>query len=239
MSKSRAKSSKQRQVPLQEAIIEVRFSQDGWDVTSADRFPDKRDVQPITLIFGQTAGSIPPVAPIVQLWSKNQTSLVQFGPGIIAVNTLRYKSWSQFLPVLREIVNPYIEVVNPSKLVQIRTRFVNRFDFTKDEVDLAEFFTCSINLPEPLQEINSFQLSISSTVGPQECPHSFTVEFGIDPTAQEPGNTSVILDMDCSCTPDGKPTLAVVEKTADELHTSIKGLFASFVRPALRTEYGL
>lgn len=249
MAQRRTKTVKGGDNPIQEAILEVRFSPDNWDGTSAGRifermaksFPEKREIRTLAFFVGPEPPSQlpPPQAPQMQLWSSDQSQLVQFGPGIIAANCVKYSTWNDFSPTLISIAKAYLQVVKPSTIMQISTRYINRFEFAAQELDLDQHFTCSITLPPMLQEIEGIQLNVTSPVvtAPKRKPQTLKVHFGSDMQSSDKSKAIFFLDIDCVSQVVMKPDLGEIQTSVDALHSTVKTLFKSFVRPTFRAAY--
>lgn len=234
--------------PIQEAILQIKFTQDNWDITSAGRlydrlvktYPERRDVQSVAFVVGTPRAVLPPPqAPVMQLWTADRSRLVQFGPGIVAANCFKYSDWSVFLDGLKDVAEAYIDVVEPSMATQASARYINKFDFKSTQVDLDKNFTCGIGLPDGMDDIDSFHLNlVSRPKADSNRLYTNIVNFGADPAKSDAKNTVLLLDIESFMGMSAKPSFAQIKDTMDTLHLAIKQLFIGFLQPELRAQYG-
>lgn len=249
MQRKSTKKPVQKINPIQEAILEVRFPPDGWDGTSAGRiyermskhFPEKRDVRTVAFFVGpEPPSQLPPAqAPQIQLWSTDRSKLVQFGPGIIVANSVKYSTWDEFLPSLLDVAKAYLAVVKPMSIMQVSARYINRFDFDTQEVDLGKYFSCSINLPPMLNDLEEIHLHVVSPVStaPPERPQKLRIQFGSDSQPVDNSKSTFVLDIDCVCQVTCEPKVGHIQETVEALHNTVKSFFQSFVHPTFRSAY--
>ncbi len=234
--------------PIVEAIIEVRFSPDGWDSTVPlriyenvrEKFPEKRDIQQLSIFIGSPAGGPPPPpppisqAPTMQLWNIDKSQLLQLGPGLATANSLKYTTFPDFLPSVKMVINQYLEVAKPSKVMRIATRYINRFQFAEEELNLEKYFKFGMMLPKPITDLEGFDLTFLCK-GPAlvaEGDKKIRTRFATEQTSD------VILDIDCYADGEIPPDPTNLLDAANKFHDHVEDVFESFLQDDLRTLLG-
>ena len=159
------KKRKYKTPAIQEAIVEAKFSYNSFDNTLPGQvferikgnFPKKKNLELITLVLGASDNgvkpSLAPQAPILQAWRMDESELVQLGPGVAVANRIKYSSWQDFLPAVKEIMSAYISVAEPEKLIRLGTRYINRFLIPHDSVSLGDFFNVGMAIPSTIHNL--------------------------------------------------------------------------------------
>ena len=90
--------------------------------------------------------------------------IVRVGPNIMTVHLLKpYSSWEDFRTQIHKALEAYRRVTEPSGIVQIGIRYINRIVVEADVVELGEYFTSPPNPPQDLpQTLDAFLVRISA-----------------------------------------------------------------------------
>jgi len=234
--------------PIVEAIIEVRFGLDGWDSTVPvriyenvrDKFPEKRDIQQVSIFIGASQGGQPPPpppisqSPTMQLWNVDKSQLLQLGPGLATANSLKYTTWADFLPCVKGVITQYLEVAQPSTVTRIGTRYINRFQFSEEELNLEKYFKFGLMLPVPITDLEGFDLTFLCKApalvakGDKKVKTRFATEQVSD----------VILDIDCYADGAMPADATFLVDAATKFHDHVEDVFESFLQQDLRSLLG-
>lgn len=247
---AKKRPSKTHENPIQEAVLEVRFSVDNWDVTSAGElynllsqdFPDKQPIHSVALVIGQQIQETPrsfspPNSPVLQLWKSDKSGLVQLGPGLVTANVLKYSDWSSFGKVIKQAISAYLQVVKPTAMHRISARYINRFEFPQKEFDLKKYFTCNLILPPSVPQVEQMQIQVISPSKSSTQKNKLLFATAKPSPETKANHLCFVLDIDSYMTVSGKPTIQNIEKSANALHSSVKDLFFSLLAPSLRSKY--
>jgi uncharacterized protein (TIGR04255 family) len=123
--------------PLVEALCELRFTSAAerpwdWAVPGllyskiAERFPTRRQQQTIELPMD----GVPPVASMLaQFVATDESMMVQVGPDLLAVNSLRsHVGWHDLKAMLLDVLRAYREIAAPAGLSGAAVRYINRVE---------------------------------------------------------------------------------------------------------------
>ena len=250
MSEPKRKEYAYERTPIQEAVFEMRTSVDNWDVALPGRFyeqvkkkfPIKQDIQRISVLVGSPGTNSPQIqAPVMQVWNKNKTQLLQIGPGVATANYLKYVSWIEFRPAIEELVRGYLELAGPSSMTRLSTRYINRIVFDEPEIELGKYFNFGVNIPQPIRKLSGFHFTFFNqediSNGLQQ--HTRTTFFAVPSENQsEPDHNAIILDIDSYFLGTMEATSTTLLTAADGLHTSVGNIFESFITDELRKKLG-
>jgi uncharacterized protein (TIGR04255 family) len=126
-----------RKPPLVEALCELRFtSAEGrpWDLAVpgllysqiADRFPTRKQQQTIEIPM---AGRPPVASAVAQFEALDGGLMVQIGPDLLAVNSLRsHLGWADLKQALLDVLESYREIAGPADLSGAAVRYINRVE---------------------------------------------------------------------------------------------------------------
>jgi uncharacterized protein (TIGR04255 family) len=254
-----------------EVIVEARFSASGWTENTASRLhellakhlPNIEDRGLVGAVGAARAierNLVVPYAPEVQIWNEDRTELLQFGPGVMIANSLKYSSWDDFARVLEAGTSALLEVLTPARVEHLSFRIINQFDLGGDEstdIELDKFFALYVGLPKSFREVEGLQVSFQTILKSDKTyakqtssPIRLEVELrsasGSDLTALADGAKSAspcasafLLDVDASCTCEGKPSADLICAIAEQLRSAAVKALRSIVRPALLKKYHL
>lgn len=148
--------------PLVEALCEVRFASSeerrwDWKIPDLlherirDRFPAKSARYVIDL---PTAGPVQ-LSPeghapeCLQLVSADESTIVQVGPDLLAVNSLRpHLGWPDLRDTLLDVLSDYREIASPPAIAVASVRYINRVEIPMQSgLSLERYFTVLPRLP--------------------------------------------------------------------------------------------
>lgn len=150
--------------PLVEALCEVRFAstqERSWDWAIPgmlyerirDRFPIRREHHAIN-IPGATPvllGAAVPSIERLQFVSGDENTVVQVGPDLLAVNSLRpHLGWAELRDTLLDILSTYRDIASPSGIATTAVRYINRVEIpllTESGFTLERYFNVLPGLP--------------------------------------------------------------------------------------------
>jgi uncharacterized protein (TIGR04255 family) len=241
---------KYKKPAVQEAIVEAKFQYERFDAALPGQvferirtqFPRKKNLELVTIVLGAaetvTKPSLPPQAPVMQAWKEDESELVQFGPGIVAANRLKYTSWEEFLPAIRAILEAYISVAEPQFLTRLGTRYINRFLIPDKNVNLNDYFQIGVSVPNTFQNLQGFDLTFLHRLhGPTGISASeFEIRTKFITDALKPGEigTRFILDIDCYCLREITPNIDAIVSLATEAHDTLETIFESLLTDRTR-----
>lgn len=241
--------TKYKRSPIQEAIFEARFSYDCYDSTVPGQvfekvkinYPKKKDIQQITLILGNSytseqSANRPTQAPVLQAWKKNDSELIQIGPGIAVANHLNYINWENFIPAIREILDAYLTTATPKFLQRIGVRYINKFIIREENINFPEYFNLGIQLPETLRAMQGFDLTFIHKPNDTSSEHVFEVRTKFMTTPLKPNEVGngFILDLDCYLASTIELNLEQMIFVATQAHNIIGEVFESLLTDKTR-----
>jgi uncharacterized protein (TIGR04255 family) len=155
------KGVRYRKPPLTEALCEFRFQETGipsniilgklYEQIEED-FPTVETHRGIGV---QAEEDAPSPAIVMEertrFVSKDETRLIQVGPGLLAANQLKpYRDYPSFREFIQKTMDVYYEVAKPAGLRYIGLRYINRIEMTPNQ-PLAEVFHIGFRIPEAFQ----------------------------------------------------------------------------------------
>lgn len=147
--------------PLVEALCEVRFaSTEGrrWDWTIPgmlyeriqDRFPTRKSRHAINIPV-TTPVPLGATASIerLQFVSRDESTVVQVGPDLLAVNSLgQHLGWVELRDTLLDVLATYREIASPSGIAMTAVRYINRVEIPNQSgFALEQYFKVLPGLP--------------------------------------------------------------------------------------------
>lgn len=139
--------------PLVEVICAVRFTPgEAWSAIVPGRlyerlmprFPETRTGVGFEATFEATDGRLTHQATSidnVQFWTVDGSAVVVVSPNELTINMLRpHPGWEEFKVIIGEIFSAYRQVAQPSGVVSLGLRYINRFDFENIRVKLEDHF---------------------------------------------------------------------------------------------------
>lgn len=230
--------------PILEAIFEAKFAYDFYDPALPgqvfekikENYPKKRTVNLVTLnlVNNQNDDSKESLAhhmPVMQAWANDDSALVQIGQGIISANQLRYENWDKFSPIIKNILDAYIESTESSRVMRLGTRYINRFVIPEENINLTDYFYLGLQLPVTFNELIGMDLTFIH----RRLEFEVKTKFMSDVLRADEIGVAFILDIDCYITSD------LESKTSDKLlmlatraHDTLEDIFESLITEKMR-----
>lgn len=150
-------SRKYKHPPIEEAIAEFRFAPvPEWDPTLPGKlsqhprisahYTGKPRTQKIMEAEFQAAGeqatniAVRQAPDRVQLINEDETNVVSIGLNVLSVSTLRpYDGWEMFRPRIEEAFKAYIEIAEPTAVIRIGVRYINKIVHSGPHLDVGRF----------------------------------------------------------------------------------------------------
>lgn len=234
--------------PVIEAVCEFLFDSDTpWDPTFPDLlydnvrtdFPKRRQVPVFEAVFESEPRGVQQRLIRTERWqflTENEDVLVQLGPDLLALNHLRpYPGWETFLPIIRTVLQSYKDIANPARLYRATLNYINRIDIPGENVELSNYlnFYPFVSTELPLDRLN-FLASVQ-----------FAMESGRDILqirassipANDPGMTSVLLDLNYFLGRPGSTTPENALTWLEQAHIQIGTVFEACVKDSLRQQF--
>lgn len=153
-----------RKPPVLEALCEFRFTSETlWDWVIPglvyerirDEFPVREQQNVLQMQVGFTPEGVTPNAQSgvgqMQFWRPDRSAIVQVGPDHLSVNCLRpYPGWLQFKPLIERVLGHYQEAAEPSQLISIALRYINRIELppAAEKRHIQEFTNVYPRIPD-------------------------------------------------------------------------------------------
>jgi len=151
--------------PIVEAIFELRYDPQYWDVVMPGRFdaalsgefPKRQEVKAVNFTFkpGEPAPS-QEETPVVRFLSADGRDVVQIGPGMAAVSRLRpYGSWEHFKAAIARMVSLLEEQFSDKGTPAgygLALRYINRIAVKQDRQAIERVIHLSPKIPEQLSD---------------------------------------------------------------------------------------
>jgi len=243
----RASKPKYRNPAVKEAIFEAKFNYDSFDSAMPgqifelvkSKYPHKQDVKHELIFLEKDVSSQPSgmpkiQAPLMRVRSSDNSELLQFGPGIIVANRLKYTEWEDFLPAITQITNSYLDVASPKITNRVGIRYINSFLISEPNLNIFDYFKINIDIPQALSTLNGFNLVFENVVD------SFCIRtrFLTDVLAPNEVGNKFILDIDCYTASDFKPTTKEIINLAERAHEIVGGIFEEIITDKSRVLMG-
>jgi uncharacterized protein (TIGR04255 family) len=233
--------------PIQEALVEVRFSNDGrWDWTIPGRYWEQvrqeYDMAPksepiLTVQARQQASHLSAHAAggvgRVLLTRSSDAGLIGLSPNALSVHVLRpYLGWAEFRERLARALDAYLKIQEDALVERVGVRYVNQIIIPGRTLDINDWFTASPALPPGLN------LPINSLMSRVETTFDDTSRLSI--TLATTAHTNVdehafVLDMDLSWSPQAPvPLTEDVYHIIDLLHDREGTTFEAMITPDTR-----
>ncbi len=229
-----------RKPPIVEALVEFRFDPSGnWDLTVPGimyeqlkgRYPIRRQVQQHD--FNLTAGDSKLEGKVqtierMQFLGEDEHTLIQVSRHFLVVNQLApYESWESFVPVIKNGLDAYRDVVNPDSLQRVGIRYINHIGFENEQIELEDYFHFRPETGEglPAQMANFFMRSLFTYEGDRDV---LKIEL-TGPIILKNQPLGVILDLDYILQQPDAITIDEVFSWIDTAHGHIEDGFESCI----------
>jgi len=235
---------KYKNPPIVEAICEFRFEPDSpWDLVMPgliyekvrDTFGKRRQKKEIGWHIEPKVESIVQrvqTRDLMQFLREDESALAQVGPHLLSVNHLKpYRSWQEFLPLIRKGFEAYCEVVEPTNIQRIGLRYVNRIEIPHPRVELEDYFEfypyVGSNLP---QEHGPFTVGIQV---PCEDSRDILKVVLTSANTKTLDTMAFILDLDYFLVQPEKAALDQIFEWVDVAHNHVEDAFEACITDRL------
>jgi uncharacterized protein (TIGR04255 family) len=223
--------------PLVEALCEVRFASTedrkwDWAIPGMlygrihDRFPTRKERHAITIPLVGPAAPAPPTHAIerLQFVSQDESTMVQVGPDLLAINSLRpHLGWPDLRDTLINVLDAYREIASPPALTMAAVRYINRVELPlRAGFALENYFAVLPGLPAGVPRAVSTFL-IHTEVDYDDPTALFRFRFGTtDSTGQV---AAFMLDYEHLAAAPANPTFDQLPSWLDAGHDRIERAF--------------
>jgi uncharacterized protein (TIGR04255 family) len=192
-----------------------------------------------------------------KLVSRDRRTAITFRPDAMTVEVTDYPGWEKFWPIVRATVGARQDVYPVDGCVRIGLRYINEIRAPLKKASGWKYWV-SESLLGPGPQLSALDLTTTAQQHVIQCdgPHpgdSLTLRYGAARGAviqstpllqrrREPPNDGdfFLIDIDSAWSDprNGVPALdiALVDETAERLHTPINPLFESLITPDLRAQ---
>jgi uncharacterized protein (TIGR04255 family) len=234
--------------PLVEALCEVRFAsteERRWDWTVPgmlyerirDRFPTRKEHHTINLPV-TTPVPLSATAPSIerlQFMSGDENTMVQVGPDLLAVNSLRpHLGWAELRDTLLDVLATYREIASPSGIAMTAVRYINRVEIPNQSgFALEKYFKVLPGLPAGVSRVTT--TFVIHTEVEYEAPAAiFRFLFGTTESKEQ--IAAFMLDYEHVSQPSIPPTFDGLRGWLDAGHDRIERAFYGSFTPMTHAE---
>ncbi len=234
--------------PLVEALCEFRFAASSpWDLTIPglvyekvrDPFSEKRQTK---VIEASLAGSPEGLeqrmtaSERMQFYRPDQKALVQVGRHLLVINPLQpYPGWEAFLPLIEQGFRAYREVTGVASIARIGLRYINRIELPGRPHHLDDYFAFRPYAPATLmQDVASFIVGLELAFESGHDALRLQLASGVP---EDPGATSLLLDLDYFTCQSSQVTADVVMAWLDTAHRHVEETFEACLEDRLRATF--
>lgn len=238
---------KYKKPAIQEVIFEAKFAYNNFDIAIPGQFYERvKDEYPIKQNIhlsnnenfnGNHKESIEPQVPKLRVSKKDNSIVLQVGPGIVTANEMKHITWEQFLPKIKKALDAYIDCAQPKFVTRIGIRYVNHFLLPEENININEYFDFGIRLPVAFTKLSGFNLNLLNKLESHENSRTeFQVQTTIATIPLSPGEqgSKLLLDIDCYSLQANHVSLENILNLSNEAHTIIYRLFESFLKDKTR-----
>ncbi|MFJ1269633.1 TIGR04255 family protein [Legionella lytica] len=200
------KKLKYNKPQIQEAIFEAKFDYENFDVAMPgqifelikNEYPTKLDYKHFSIAFSENS-NLPPLiqAPLIRASNKDNSEVLQFGPGITVANDLKYESWKSFEPKISKILAAYIDIAKPINVNRIGTRYINNIHIPIDNINVSDYFNLDIQIPSQLSNMIGLELVFINEATRNNNTFTIRTKFSTEAIKPNENGARFILDLDC------------------------------------------
>ena len=237
-----------RNPPVEEALVEFRFVPgQEWDPTLPGKlhqhaaikrgYTGKPRTQKIVEAALEAGRDQPSQMTLregfgrVQLVNENGTRLISLGPDVLSVNVLRpYEGWTQFRQRIAIALQAYAEVAEPSGVLRVGVRYINKIVLPEKEIELKTYFQCG---PPSVPELPSKMAGFMSRVEflYPDAVKLLLTQASID-APEEP--SAFLLDLDVLWEGGEAQSPDAIMTVVDDLHERVGSAFEAIITDAAR-----
>jgi uncharacterized protein (TIGR04255 family) len=229
--------------PLVEALCEVRFvsaadKQWDWAIPGMlyerikERFPTRRERHALEISVHAPIAIAPPS---LQFVSADSSTIVQLGPDLLAVNSLRpHLGWADLRDTLLEVLTAYRSIAAPAAIAMAAVRYIDRVELPlRKDFSLKHYFAVLPGLPQGVPQTVSTFL-IHTEVGYEDPQALFRFRFGT--TESKPDAAAFMLDYEHLVHGDVAPDFDALPRWLDAGHERIERAFYGSFTSATHAE---
>lgn len=234
--------------PFLEALCEIYFMPgDQWDITIPgsiyqevkNKYPKKEQQARLEISIGpgEDSNSQKVCAVNRMVFRRDDNSgLIQIEPNLLVVNILSpYPTWPNFKASIIESVQTYSSIVKPKSVKSIGLRYLNRFDFSEEVVDLSDFIDFYPRPPKALQsEFGGFNLTMNLPVKDARD----IIQLAVSDSQTDRQTKSLVFDLYYRLVEEGSLQLAEIPEWLDKAHNEIETAFELSITEKGRKMFG-
>lgn len=233
--------------PVVEALCELFFVGSIWDTTVPgqlyervrDRFPKKGEVNEVGVELqvapGGTGARMLHGNPRTQFIREDGSRMVQLARDLLVVNEVRpYTRFEDWRPLVAEMLDAYRQVAQPSGLMRLGVRYINRVVISTIAVKLDDYFRVYPQLPSEVATAHGpFVMRVELPMSSSNTAHRLIVTFGSAPN-DEARSSAFLLDLYDIVELDGSAAFDQVPTLLDEAHANIEKTFENAITAEAR-----
>jgi len=236
---------------IKEAIFEAKFNYEGFDSVAPGQiydqiksaYPNKQDIKHELIFLEKDISAqhspMPVIqAPLIRARNEANSELLQFGPGIITANRLKYTTWEDFLPSIKKITRAYLDVAKPQMTNRVGIRYINSFLIPESNTSIADYFKINIDIPDSMSMLNGFNLLLANTIEENEDLFNVRTKFLTDALAPNEQGNKFILDIDCYMSLNTLVDIEKIISIANKAHDIVGDIFEKIITDETRALMG-
>lgn len=238
-------SRKYANPPIIEALCEFRFEPSTpWDMTIPgliykiikDEYPHKEQTKTIEVEVRSVKGELEPKimgSEQMRFSREDKAALIQINTNLISVHHKKpYPTWEVFFPMIKSGFNTYIEVVEPKGINRIGVRYINKITIPSTTFKMEDYFNFIPHLGEGLpQEHGPFFMGVEISY---DAPRDVLRLQLTSAEPEEPGSTTLILDLDYVLRDAGQFNIDDVFDWVQTAHDRVESIFEGCITDKLR-----
>lgn len=243
-------SKKYKNSPIIEAVCTFHFMSDNeWDLTypgqiydcvSSD-FPKKKQVNTIDMAVSSKEGSIRQnlqTGARIQFLNNHENRLYQVGTNLLSINYLKpYDSWTNYLPMIKNGLESYLNIVNPKAIKLASLRYINHIKFEGSNIKLEDYFNFYPSTKsEKIKNFNSFITGIQIFYDDSKDILKVML-LSAEPT--EDITNTAILDLEYFSTQEIDIEQLKIIEWVKSAHDRVEEVFESCIKDNLRDIFGI
>jgi uncharacterized protein (TIGR04255 family) len=234
-----------RNPPIIEALCEFRFEPSvPWDLAIPGLiyekvrgdFPKRRQAKAIEVNVAAGPGGVEQrlvTTDRIHFLREDEKALIQVDRDLLVVNRLRpYPTWQDFLPLIRQGFDAYLEIAKPKGVQRIGLRYINRIEIPSRRIKLEDYFEFHPFVgPKLPQDLGSFIVGVQ--IPYEDSRDTLRLQLA-NATVETPDMVAVMLDLDYFLVQRGQVSLDAVFEWAETAHDCVEGVFEACITDRLR-----
>ena len=238
---------KYKNPPIVEALCEFQFiEKEPFDNTIPglfykeiqERYPKKIEQKGLSFAVNPKEGKIVPGVEMLgrmQFFNKDNTSLIQIGPNLLAVNFLKpYPGWEVFKPQIIKHLDIYKKLIPPAGFKRIGLRYIDKIEIPliNNSIAIEDYFKLAPSYPPGLgAHYDSVSIRMEF---PYEGGRDKLIVALTSATPEKEGFGAFILDMDYFISSNDKIDI-VEQEWIENAHANIESAFESIIADKCRS----